>query len=137
MGLMKKKERQDKAEMKRKKLMIKEIRMLEAELIENKNNNKVQLDLTTTAGHELLGEMSMMELRERLSLVKEKHKIEEEEKRNEILENKKKFEVRLQMAQEKVQIHRSQKVNLFTFTKFLSFSLLDGGQEPESSSTSS
>jgi len=108
--LMKKKERQDKAEMEKKKLMIKEIRMLEAELIENKNNNKVQLDLTTTAGHELLGEMSMMELRERLSLVKEKHKIEEEAKRNEILENKKKFEVRLQMAQEKVQIHRSQKM---------------------------
>ena len=79
----------------------------------------------------------MMELRERLSLVKEKHKIEEEEKRNEILENKKKFEVRLQMAQEKVHIHRSQKVNLFTFTKFSSFLLLDGGKEPESSSTSS
>ena len=55
---MKKKERQDKAEMEKKKLMIKEIRMLEAELIENKNNNKVQLDLTTTAGHELLGEIS-------------------------------------------------------------------------------
>ena len=83
------------------------------------------------------GEMSMMELRERLSLVKEKHKIEEEEKRNEILENKKKFEVRLQMAQEKVQIHRSQKVNFLTFTKFSSFLLLDGGKEPESSSTSS
>ena len=55
--LMKKKERQDKAEMEKKKLMIKEIRMLEAELIENKNNNKVQLDLTTTAGHELLGKI--------------------------------------------------------------------------------
>ena len=54
---MKKKERQDKAEMEKKKLMIKEIRMLEAELIENKNNNKVQLDLTTTAGHELLGKI--------------------------------------------------------------------------------
>ena len=79
----------------------------------------------------------MMELRERLSLVKEKHKIEEEEKRNEILENKKKFEVRLQMAQEKVQIHRSQKVNLLTFRMILTFSLLDGGKEPESSSTSS
>ena len=79
----------------------------------------------------------MMELRERLSLVKEKHKIEEEEKRNEILENKKKFEVRLQMAQEKVQIHRSQKVNLLKFTKILTFLLLDGGKEPGSSSTSS
>ena len=56
---MKKKERQDKAEMEKKKLMIKEIRMLEAELIENKNNNKVQLDLTTTAGHELLGKISL------------------------------------------------------------------------------
>ena len=63
----------------------------------------------------------MMELRERLSLVKEKHKIEEEEKRNEILENKKKFEVRLQMAQEKVQIHRSQKVNLLAFIKIWHF----------------
>ena len=63
----------------------------------------------------------MMELRERLSLVKEKHKIEEEEKRNEILENKKKFEVRLQMAQEKVQIHRSQKVE---FNRLISYLII-------------
>ena len=62
-----------------------------------------------------------MELRERLSLVKEKHKIEEQEKRNEILENKKKFEVRLQMAQEKVQIHRSQKVSFNIYNALITY----------------
>ena len=77
----------------------------------------------------------MMELRERLSLVKEKHKIEEEEKRNEILENKKKFEVRLQMAQEKVQIHRSQKVKFNRLKSYLTNSSLDGRKEPKPDST--
>ena len=42
--------------MTKKKLMIKEIRMLETELIQNRNNSKVEMDLTQTAGHCLLGE---------------------------------------------------------------------------------
>ena len=41
--------------MAKKKLMIKEIRQLEAELIENRNNSKIEIDLTETGGHSLLG----------------------------------------------------------------------------------
>ena len=53
--------------------------------------------------------MSLLELRERLSMTKEKHKAEEERRRNQINEDKKKFDLRLQMAAEKVQAHRAQK----------------------------
>ena len=51
----KKKERKDKKEMEKRKQVIKEIRQLEAELIENRANQKTQLDLTETAGYNLLG----------------------------------------------------------------------------------
>lgn len=55
----------------------------------------------------------MLELRERLALAKEKHKAEEDRKRNEIIENKRKFELKLQMAQEKVSAHRNQKLMVY------------------------
>ena len=42
-------------------------------------------------------------------MTKEKHKAEEERRRNQINEDKKKFDLRLQMAAEKVQAHRAQK----------------------------
>ena len=54
----------------------------------------------------------MLELRERLSLAKEKHKKEEDNKRAEINEKKKKFELKLQLAQEKVNAHRSLKMKV-------------------------
>ena len=58
--------------------------------------------------------MSLLELRERLSMTKEKHKAEEERKRNQINEDKKKFDLRLQMAAEKVQAHRANKQKVLT-----------------------
>ena len=88
--------------------------MLEAELIENRNNSKVEIDLTLTGGHCLLGEMSLLELRERLSLTKEKQKQEEINKRAEIAEIKKQFDLKLQLAQEKVNAHRSLKLKVIT-----------------------
>ena len=57
----------------------------------------------------ILGEMSLLELRERLAMTKEKHKVEEEAKRNQISADKKRFDQRLQMAAEKVQAHRLHK----------------------------
>ncbi|XP_070777102.1 cilia- and flagella-associated protein 99 [Enoplosus armatus] len=45
-------------------------------------------DNTETAGHELLGEMSLAELRERLALLKEAQQAEQQEKREHILEEK-------------------------------------------------
>ncbi|KAM7403051.1 hypothetical protein PAMA_003804 [Pampus argenteus] len=45
-------------------------------------------DNTETAGHKLLGEMSVAELRERLALLKEAQQAEQQEKREHILEEK-------------------------------------------------
>ncbi|NWH40268.1 CFA99 protein, partial [Chloropsis hardwickii] len=46
------------------------------------------VDLTETGGHGLFGEMSIVELRERLALLKEAQKAAEEEKRNQIIHEK-------------------------------------------------
>merc|ERR1711892_802732 len=104
-----KQERREKKEMEKRRQVIKEIRQLEAELIENRANNKTQVDMTETAGYNLLGEMSLLELRERLAMTTEKHKLEEEAKRSQISRDKKRFDQRLQMAAEKVQAHRLHK----------------------------
>ncbi|NXB92640.1 CFA99 protein, partial [Vidua chalybeata] len=46
------------------------------------------VDLTETGGHGLFGEMSIVELRERLALLKEEQKAAEEEKRDQIIHEK-------------------------------------------------
>ncbi|NXR22069.1 CFA99 protein, partial [Cinclus mexicanus] len=46
------------------------------------------VDLTETGGHGLFGEMSIVELRERLALLKEAQKAAEEEKRDQIIHDK-------------------------------------------------
>ncbi|NXE63253.1 CFA99 protein, partial [Calcarius ornatus] len=46
------------------------------------------VDLTETGGHGLFGEMSVVELRERLALLKEEQKAAEEEKRDQIIHEK-------------------------------------------------
>ncbi|NWS04286.1 CFA99 protein, partial [Motacilla alba] len=46
------------------------------------------VDLTETSGHGLFGEMSVVELRERLALLKEAQKAAEEEKRDQIIHEK-------------------------------------------------
>ncbi|KAF6035596.1 CFAP99 [Bugula neritina] len=71
-------------EMKRKVELIHQIRAMEAAPI---SRNKM-VDFTETAGYRFLNEMSIAELRERLSLLKEKQAEEEETKRTEILQNK-------------------------------------------------
>ena len=54
-AIKKKKERRDKKEMEKRRAVIKEIRQLEAELIENRANKKTQIDMTETGGYNLLG----------------------------------------------------------------------------------
>ncbi|XP_067935947.1 cilia- and flagella-associated protein 99-like [Watersipora subatra] len=71
-------------EMKRKVELIHQIRAMEAAPI---SRNKL-VDFTETAGYRFLNEMSIAELRERLSLLKEQQAEQEESKRTEILENK-------------------------------------------------
>ena len=68
--------------------------------------------------------MSLLELRERLAMTKEKHKVEEEAKRNQISADKKRFDQRLQMAAEKVQAHRLQKQKVFFETAFGNYNFL-------------
>lgn len=46
------------------------------------------IDLTSTAGHSLLSEMSIAELKERIQLLQSKHMREIEEKHDEIINNK-------------------------------------------------
>ncbi|XP_042244219.1 cilia- and flagella-associated protein 99 [Thunnus maccoyii] len=72
------------AELSRKFEIICEIRTIESlPHIRVKN-----FDNTETAGHELLGEMSLVELKERLALLKEAQQTERQEKREHILEEK-------------------------------------------------
>ncbi|XP_065822112.1 cilia- and flagella-associated protein 99 [Labrus bergylta] len=72
------------AELSRKFEIIYEIRAIES-LPHDRVKN---FDDTQTAGHDLLGEMSLCELRERLTLLKDKQQAEQQEKRVQILEEK-------------------------------------------------
>ncbi|XP_028994790.1 cilia- and flagella-associated protein 99 [Betta splendens] len=63
-------------------------------------------DDTETAGHELLGEMSLAELKERLCLLKEAQQLEQREKREQILEDKHSKKQLLQEQLEAVGLHR-------------------------------
>ncbi|XP_068436650.1 cilia- and flagella-associated protein 99 [Clinocottus analis] len=72
------------AELSRKFKVIREIRAIES-LPHFKVNS---FDNTESAGHELLGEMSLMELKERLAFLREAQQTEQHEKREHILEEK-------------------------------------------------
>lgn len=104
--IFKEKEMEEQVELERKKALIREIRILETERIEDRNF-RLPVDLTSTAGHALLGEMSIAEIRERLALLKEKQQENEEAKRQEIADTKKRQDLRLEEAQQKIDAHRS------------------------------
>ncbi|KAL6105647.1 cfap99 [Pungitius sinensis] len=72
------------AELSRKFKVIREIHAIES-LTPLRVRN---FDYTESAGHELLGEMSLVELKERLALLKEAQQAEQHEKRELILEEK-------------------------------------------------
>ena len=59
--------------------------------------------MTSTAGHALLGEMSIAELRERLCLLKEKEEAKEAKRRQEIHQAKERQELRLIEAKRKIE----------------------------------
>ncbi|XP_074848462.1 cilia- and flagella-associated protein 99 isoform X2 [Carettochelys insculpta] len=63
------------------------------------------IDLTQTAGHGLNGEMSIVELRERLTLLKEAQKKTEEEKRHQIIHEK--------QAKEQLLLDKLEQISLF------------------------
>ncbi|NWZ42439.1 CFA99 protein, partial [Brachypodius atriceps] len=64
--------------------LIQQIRAIES----TPNIRHKFVDLTETGGHGLFGEMSIVELRERLALLKEAQKAAEEEKRDQIIHEK-------------------------------------------------
>nr|XP_046269897.1 cilia- and flagella-associated protein 99 [Scatophagus argus] len=63
-------------------------------------------DDTETAGHELLGEMSLAELKERLALLKEAQQAEQQEKREQILEKKQNKKQLLVEQLDTINLHR-------------------------------
>uniref|UniRef100_A0A8C3YP29 Cilia and flagella associated protein 99 n=1 Tax=Catagonus wagneri TaxID=51154 RepID=A0A8C3YP29_9CETA len=65
------------------------------------------VDLTQTAGYGLEGEMSVVELRERLALLKETQRLKEEEKRDQILRGKRAKSQELQNAVERIALCRA------------------------------
>ncbi|XP_022097677.1 cilia- and flagella-associated protein 99-like [Acanthaster planci] len=87
---------QAEAEMKRKMELIQQIRAMEAT---PKNRTKL-IDWTATAGHSLLSEMSIAELKERLALLATEQQEKLESKRDEILESK---EAKDRLLMEKLQ----------------------------------
>ncbi|XP_073343920.1 cilia- and flagella-associated protein 99 [Pagrus major] len=90
------------AELSRKFEIIAEIRV-----IESLPHIRVQnFDDTETAGHELLGEMSLAELKERLALLREAQQAEQQQKREQILEEKEKKKQRLLEHLDKIDLYR-------------------------------
>ncbi|KAM6961106.1 cilia- and flagella-associated protein 99 [Aplochiton taeniatus] len=91
------------AEMSRKFELIRQIKAIESvPFIRHKF-----VDETETAGHHLLGEMSLAELRERLALLKDAEQREKEERRGRILEDKQEKEQLLLEQLDAIAIHRT------------------------------
>ncbi|CAI5696572.1 cilia- and flagella-associated protein 99 isoform X2 [Oreochromis niloticus] len=91
------------AEMSRKFEVIREIHCVES--LPRMNFKK--FDDTDTVGHELLGEMSLYETKERLARLKNKQQAEQEEKRKLILEEKQKQKQQLVEKLDAISFHSS------------------------------
>ncbi|KAG8591244.1 hypothetical protein GDO81_000105 [Engystomops pustulosus] len=90
-------------ELRKKFELIREIRAMESVPI----IRQTFVDLTQTAGHGLNCEMSIVELRERLALLKEAERKAEEEKRDQILEEKQSKQQLLLDTLEQISLHRT------------------------------
>ncbi|KAG9479541.1 hypothetical protein GDO78_011525 [Eleutherodactylus coqui] len=90
-------------ELRKKFELIREIRAMESVPF----IRQTLVDLTQTAGHGLNCEMSIVELRERLALLKEAERKAEEEKRDQILEEKQLKQQHLLDTLEQISLHRA------------------------------
>ncbi|KAK1894381.1 Cilia- and flagella-associated protein 99 [Dissostichus eleginoides] len=90
------------AELSRKFEIIREIRAIQS-LPHIRVRN---FDDTETAGHELLGEMSLVELKERLALLGDAQQTEQQEKREHILEEKQNKKQLLLEQLDTIELHR-------------------------------
>lgn len=91
-------------EMQRRTELIQKIRAMESVPF----IRKTFFDLTTTAGHALLSEMSFAELKERLELMKEKQREDNEEKRNQIIHDKERKTDMLMNTMARITTHRNE-----------------------------
>lgn len=66
------------------------------------------MDLTATAGHALLSEMSITELKERMSFLNEQRVKEQEEKRDDIIKEKQQKNDILMETLAKISVHRNE-----------------------------
>ncbi|PWA16408.1 hypothetical protein CCH79_00004438 [Gambusia affinis] len=89
-------------ELRKRLQIIHEIHVIESLPIIKPNN----FDETKTAGYELLGEMSLAELKERLALLKQNQKKEEEERRSNILEEKVKKQQQILETLDNINLYR-------------------------------
>ncbi|XP_064630388.1 cilia- and flagella-associated protein 99-like [Lineus longissimus] len=103
--LMKQALEEAEAEMRKKMELIHEIRAMEAVPVIRMK----LVDLTETAGYGLLSEMSIAELRERLSILKVNTETMEEEKRDDILAEKEAKDQKLMDTLETISRHRTEK----------------------------
>uniref|UniRef100_A0A087X5V9 Cilia and flagella associated protein 99 n=1 Tax=Poecilia formosa TaxID=48698 RepID=A0A087X5V9_POEFO len=82
--------------------IIHEIHVIESLPIVKSN----KFDETEIAGHELLGEMSLAELKERLALLRQNQQKEEEERRSNILEEKQKKKQQILETLDNINLYR-------------------------------
>ncbi|XP_035827876.1 cilia- and flagella-associated protein 99 [Aplysia californica] len=102
--LMKQALEEAEADMRCKMELIQQIRAMEATPV----SRFKQVDLASTAGAGLLGEMSILELRERVALLKDKQREEEEMKRDNILNAKQAKAEQLSETMDMVLKHRAE-----------------------------
>ncbi|KAK2169827.1 hypothetical protein NP493_1173g00013 [Ridgeia piscesae] len=103
--LMKQALEEAEVEMKQRMHIIHEIRALEST---RSVRHAKMVDLSSTGGHKLLGEMSIVELRERLALFEEEEREKEERKRDDIIEAKQAKHKMLVSTIEMISRHRTE-----------------------------
>ncbi|CAL8080236.1 unnamed protein product [Calicophoron daubneyi] len=97
------------SERKRKSLLIKKIRAAEAAALLTKDSAAKIVDLTSSPERGLMEEMSIVELKERLALLKRQNQVELDMKRDTILNEKEAKNNRLIEALERIGRHRGTK----------------------------
>ncbi|XP_008398278.1 trichohyalin [Poecilia reticulata] len=89
-------------EFRKRSQIVREIHVIESLPIVKSN----KFDETETAGYELLGEMSLAELKERLALLRQNQQKEEEERRSNILEEKQKKKQQILETLDNINLYR-------------------------------
>uniref|UniRef100_A0A8C9I6M9 Cilia and flagella associated protein 99 n=1 Tax=Piliocolobus tephrosceles TaxID=591936 RepID=A0A8C9I6M9_9PRIM len=102
-GLLRRRAQAAQEEQRRRCELISQLRALETQ----PTRKGKLVDLTQTPGHGLEGEMSIVELRERLALLKENQRRKEEEKRDQIIQGKRTKSQELQNTVEQISLCRA------------------------------